>query len=625
MARLKFLLFALVALGLWGYHLTQVAPLAVTASVEQAHASVSGAAGPIAVALESQRSLTQAVALKVATSAGAAWNAGPKNGGKPEAPTVDRIAAVRSAAQEVIAAEAKEQLFVAVVNEVGSLSVKGTGEPASAAPEGVDFAAVAGAGTAGSIITLDGASYLALALPLAISDKNEVRAAGNIVVAMPVLFDAKVLEATAKSLHLTSIALVSADKPVMSNGEAAATQEALAKLKAGANGTLRDGPVRELGPLTLPMMVESSPHLVGGRVAIAGTPFEVVATASSKGALDSLASYQVFAFGGLVGLVLLSLVFTIIMGGQTDEGGGMVLPPPVMPLAPKRDETGTGLKAALQTAPPPPMEPNDEPPPPEASPDDFHFPPTGTTGLNQAMQPQSNGFAPPPPAPFDEPTSDPFAQAAPPPPAPPAPMRAPPPPPPARAPAPPPVATSEAPAFVPPGGLMDDDEEGQRTVAYPAFKPPPGAVPPPAADPFALAAAQQEEASNPFAESNADATRVAAVPAELIKAARMGASGTTGERPAIKQATASMPKVASLAPAGGGNDEERHFQEVFRDFVATREKCREPADGLTFDKFKMKLLKNKEQLVAKYQCRTVRFQVYVKDGKAALKATPVKD
>jgi len=29
--------------------------------------------------------------------------------------------------------------------------------------------------------------------------------------------------------------------------------------------------------------------------------------------------------------------------------------------------------------------------------------------------------------------------------------------------------------------------------------------------------------------------------------------------------------------------------------------------------------------VQKYGCRTVRFQVYVKDGRAALKATPVRD
>jgi hypothetical protein len=142
-----------------------------------------------------------------------------------------------------------------------------------------------------------------------------------------------------------------------------------------------------------------------------------------------------------------------------------------------------------------------------------------------------------------------------------------------------------------------------------------------------MAAAQQGyDAPSPSShEDNPDATRVAAVPAELIKAARAGASGNTGERPALRPPTGAMPKVASIAPAAAANDEEKHFQEVFRDFVSTREKCREPADGLTFEKFKAKLLKNKEQLVTKYQCRTVRFQVYVKDGKAALKATPVKD
>ena len=72
MARLKFLVFALVALGLWAYHLTLIAPLALAGSVEQAQAAVAGAAGPIAVGLESRRSLTQAVALKVGGGA-AAW------------------------------------------------------------------------------------------------------------------------------------------------------------------------------------------------------------------------------------------------------------------------------------------------------------------------------------------------------------------------------------------------------------------------------------------------------------------------------------------------------------------------------------------------------------------------
>jgi hypothetical protein len=142
-------------------------------------------------------------------------------------------------------------------------------------------------------------------------------------------------------------------------------------------------------------------------------------------------------------------------------------------------------------------------------------------------------------------------------------------------------------------------------------------------DPFALAAAQEAPSSGED-EPNPDATRVAAIPSELLNASR-APSGSTMERPAFRPPTSAMPKVASIPPPSGASDEERHFQEVFRDFVSTREKCREPADGLTYDKFKAKLLKNKEQLVAKYQCKTVRFQVYVKDGKAALKATPVKD
>ena len=140
-----------------------------------------------------------------------------------------------------------------------------------------------------------------------------------------------------------------------------------------------------------------------------------------------------------------------------------------------------------------------------------------------------------------------------------------------------------------------------------------------------MAAAQLSPDEQGEGDYNPDATRVAAVPAELIKAARQTSSGATGERPALSpRVTSAAPKVSSvIAPAA--TDEERHFQDVFKEFVTTRERCGEPSDGLTFEKFAAKLRKNKDQLVAKYACKTVRFQVYVKDGKAALKATPVKD
>jgi hypothetical protein len=84
-------------------------------------------------------------------------------------------------------------------------------------------------------------------------------------------------------------------------------------------------------------------------------------------------------------------------------------------------------------------------------------------------------------------------------------------------------------------------------------------------------------------------------------------------------AQAAAPEALSDA-----QEEERHWEQTFDEFLRVRDECGEGSEGLTFDRFRLKLEKNKETLVQKYGCRTVRFQVYVKDGKAALKATPVK-
>lgn len=78
------------------------------------------------------------------------------------------------------------------------------------------------------------------------------------------------------------------------------------------------------------------------------------------------------------------------------------------------------------------------------------------------------------------------------------------------------------------------------------------------------------------------------------------------------------PKTAAIDP------DEAHMRQVFSDYVQTRTRCGEPTVGLTLEKFRGKLEANKQQLTAKYGCRTARFSVYVKDGKAAIKATPVK-
>jgi hypothetical protein len=74
----------------------------------------------------------------------------------------------------------------------------------------------------------------------------------------------------------------------------------------------------------------------------------------------------------------------------------------------------------------------------------------------------------------------------------------------------------------------------------------------------------------------------------------------------------------------GEEDEDTHIRAVFSEYVAARGRCGEPVASLTLDKFRAKLEANKQQLIAKYSCRSARFSVYVKDGKAAIKATPVR-
>jgi hypothetical protein len=80
-----------------------------------------------------------------------------------------------------------------------------------------------------------------------------------------------------------------------------------------------------------------------------------------------------------------------------------------------------------------------------------------------------------------------------------------------------------------------------------------------------------------------------------------------------------------VVPYDAQEEEEAHFRHIFDDFVAKKRDCGESTAGLTRDKFLQKLRENKANLVAKHNCRTVRFSVYVKDGKAALKATPVRE
>jgi len=81
---------------------------------------------------------------------------------------------------------------------------------------------------------------------------------------------------------------------------------------------------------------------------------------------------------------------------------------------------------------------------------------------------------------------------------------------------------------------------------------------------------------------------------------------------------------ASPAPPAAAADPEAEWRAVYEQFVLTKQQCGEPTDGFTYEKFRQTLTKNQEALVSRHGATAVKFSVYVKDGKAALKASPVR-
>lgn len=577
MNRLKFLFFALIVLGLWAFHLVRLSPSQAARASELSAGKASAVAPLVSQAFSDERANALAAAAKAVQNPAVITNLVPTKTYKPEPLSAEKFGLIRDAVLSGLPEEMRGDAVVAVITDGGSFGSKGAAAPVA---EGLDYPVLAKAGIDGSPQQVLEGSYRFHSFAVTDLDKTEVKTLGTVAVGLPSQLPDVV--AIQKALGLESVALVEGGKVVANAGSDAASKAA-ATLKPDETTVVESGSMGQLGPLPLKLpiftnndpMGGKAPLLVGSRRAISGTPYEVVSIASVAPALEPLVQYQWFAIPALAGLLLFSLIWTLVMGSgkPKEEGKAMVIPD-----RPELAATVKAPTAPMPAAAVPPAESNgaaasaplampELPEAPEASPDDFEFPSSSAASS-----------APPPPV-------------------------------------------QNAPA---PGGFPFDGEDGnQPTRAYPAMT---------GADPFAALGGAPPPPPEPEPEENfnPEATRVAMIPTELLqqaqrqkeepKTAQMSAQARAS---ALKQAGSGI-GVASVG-GGGGNPDEAHWQDVYRDFVATRERCGEPADGLTYDKFKLKLQKNKEQLVAKYNCRTVKFQVYVKEGKAALKATPVKE
>lgn len=580
MARLKLLVYALPILALAAAHLMFVTPDVAERASEDALARARGgtvaAARSISHAMADQQMGVQSTLIKALTVP----SMGGATRGRADPVTPDRWTAVKDVLEYALPDDAKADFYVGVSGYSTSLWGKVGADPGEF-PEGLTLPEGGGA----TVVQVDGRLIQLVTIP---------SIPLTITAGLP-LSRQPFAGVEAKVSGLDAVAFFENGKQLATQGDAQALAFAASAPAVGGAAVVESGAVEKLGPLSLPMFARGGGDsgeaalTVAAREQVKGTAIEVVGLVNARGVPQALASYQrlaALAFGALLVWTLLWLA--LIGRGGARSSGVQEAPLTAAPVAPAEgrtetlDEQTTRLKTPIAD-PVPAAEPVRAPP--VASPaDDFS---------NLPFNP-----SPPPAALFDDSAST--AIAAPP-----------------QAPPVRPVSYPPPPAAAPPAVAAASDRFGdgdvQTTRAYPT------------------APSSLFGGVGPSAYDNPETTRVASIPHDLLQAAARPAApafGSSVEPIALPGAGGYVgvpdeaTRVSSTAQTMGA--EEAHFQEVYREFVSTRERCGEPADGLTYDKFVVKLKKNRDQLVEKYGAKSVRFQVYVKDGKAALKATPIK-
>jgi len=109
------------------------------------------------------------------------------------------------------------------------------------------------------------------------------------------------------------------------------------------------------------------------------------------------------------------------------------------------------------------------------------------------------------------------------------------------------------------------------------------------------------------------------------KATTLNQPVTPGDEEEDDEEVATKVAQAPSEIAGAHDPEMAEWVGVYDDFIQTKRRCGEPTESLTFEKFQQTLRKNRDALVERHGCKRVKFTVYVKDGRASLKATPVRE
>lgn len=573
MARLKVLLFALVAVGL-SYWAVAASGGATSAAAKQADAQLAQVQQGLTAALTAQNAHQRAVAAELTADPGVVA-ALVKAAGSEIGPSVDDAPALKAALAEALAKlpEADRTYAAAVLaTPAGAVAIVPGHDPLTASA----FAwldAASKAGGDGILAEVAGHAVRVFATPVRAVKSGEVSQLGTIAIAFardPAGYT-KLLEA------FPGTTLVEKGKVLATSDKT--HSEAAAKLAPGSKALVSGQPASFL-IFKLPMPAAT---LVQARAfAIPDSSLTAVVTANLEPVAQAAAAGQKTGLMALLGILVLGVVVALLAGGEKPDDVADAALLQAVPEAQAAEPT--------RASPPPPPEPTDaavtrEPmaaaPPPLPSEERTRVAPVpqappdteGVPGFEELF----NNTAPAPaPAPA-KPAADPLG-----------------------------FLGGSAPVPMPPANMPVANGDSERTGLM-------------SRDMLSQLAAQAAQSAVPLPSASAGP---AAIP---LPAPRTSAAAPVDERTAVAQVPTELLRAAAQAQSGVLSAEDQHFQEVFREFVQTRERCGEPPESLTFDKFAAKLRKNKEQLVQKYACKSVRFQVYVKEGKAALKATPVKE
>lgn len=180
----------------------------------------------------------------------------------------------------------------------------------------------------------------------------------------------------------------------------------------------------------------------------------------------------------------------------------------------------------------------------------------------------------------------------------------------------PPPSNTGGPVFSPPERTMAMQGAPPPTGGYPGVGTGPSQSTTVAASPNAAKLANAPTAPAPFPTGPVVAPPGAPIGKKLGK--------DEDEQTMVAQPSADLISAASGAH-NAVQDPSAEWQTVYEEFIRTKRDCGEPTDGLTFEKFQQTLKKNRDALMQRHGCKRVKFSVYVKEGRASLKATPVRE